>query len=218
MGDNVNTSLHTQTVDYTYIDTLTYNVSLYIVNSIGCHSDTAYRNMKVYPNPIVNAGNDTTVLTGTTTRMKAVVSGVETQYLWTPDTYFNNGNNTILAPLAVNITNDITYTLQVFARGGCMRMDQVYIKVLKDPVISNTFTPNGDGINDKWEITYLKDFPNSKVQVFTKSGQKIFESTGYGKPWDGTYNGKPLPLDTYYYIIEPGNRHDPITGYITILK
>jgi gliding motility-associated-like protein len=97
-------------------------------------------------------------------------------------------------------------------------MDQVYIKVLKNPVIPNTFTPNGDGINEKWEITYLKDFPNAKVQVFTRAGQTVFESDGYSKAWDGMYKGKPLPFDTYYYIIEPGSGHDPITGYVTILK
>ena len=45
--------------------------------------------------------------------------------------------------------------------------DQVLIKVLKIPRIPNTFTPNGDGINDYWEIQYLKDYPNAKVQVFT---------------------------------------------------
>ena len=46
--------------------------------------------------------------------------------------------------------------------------------------------------------------------------QELFN--GYYKPWDGTKAGKPLPSDTYYYIIEPGEGRKPITGYITIMK
>ena len=97
--------------------------------------------------------------------------------------------------------------------------DQVLIKVLKIPRIPNTFTPNGDGINDYWEIQYLKDYPNAKVQVFTRTGQLVFETrNGYLKPWNGTLNGKPLPFDTYYYIIEPESGRKPVTGYVTIVK
>jgi gliding motility-associated-like protein len=46
----------------------------------------------------------------------------------------------------------------------------------------------------------------------------MFESTGYTTPWNGTLNGKPLPMDTYYYIIEPESGRDPVTGYVTIIK
>jgi hypothetical protein len=47
----------------------------------------------------------------------------------------------------------------------------------------------------------------------------VFETKGYSKPWDGTLKGKPLPFDTYYYIIEPGiSVLQPIKGYVTIIK
>ena len=112
----------------------------------------------------------------------------------------------------------MTYKLTVTARGGCARSDEMFVKLLKGPRIPNTFTPNNDGINDKWEIQYLNTYPKNRVQVFTKAGQLVFESYGYTSPWDGTYKGKPLPMDTYYYIIEPNNGRDPITGYVTIVK
>ena len=101
---------------------------------------------------------------------------------------------------------------------GCQLSDDVFVKLLKFPAIPNTFTPNGDGINDQWRIDYLNSYPDNRVQIFTRAGNLIFESRGYNTPWDGTFKGKPMPFDTYYYIIEPGNGRDPITGYVTIIK
>ena len=89
---------------------------------------------------------------------------------------------------------------------------------MKAPLIPNTFSPNNDGINDKWEITYLKRYPYAKVQVFTRTGQKVFESSGYLNAWDGRKNGVLLPVDTYYYIIEPESGRAPVTGFVTIIR
>jgi gliding motility-associated-like protein len=205
---------------HTYTDTLEYNASLYTVNSFGCHSDTLNRLFKVYPNPTAYAGLDKKVLQGNSIAMDdAAASGVNLQYLWQPILYFNNGQNRVLRPVAVDVKEDITYTLFVVARGGCTRTDQLFIKVLKPPAIPNTFTPNNDGTNDLWVITYLNDYTDCRVQVFTRMGQLVYQSNrGYRTPWNGTRNGKPLPFDTYYYIIEPGNGRLPLTGYVTIVK
>jgi gliding motility-associated-like protein len=66
----------------------------------------------------------------------------------------------------------------------------------------------------------LKDlFPNAIVEVFSRWGILIFRSDpGYTTPWCGTYKGRPLPLDSYYYVIDPKNGAAPIKGVITILK
>jgi gliding motility-associated-like protein len=149
--------------------------------------------------------------------MQPTVTGNDLQYLWSPATYLNNTNTA--TPTANIIMDDITYTLTVTGRGGCTApSDKVFIKVLKAPKIPNTFTPNGDGINETWLIDYLDTYPNCRVQVFTRTGQLVFESRGYKTPWNGTIGGKPLPFDTYYYIIEPGNGRAPMTGYVTIVK
>jgi gliding motility-associated-like protein len=92
------------------------------------------------------------------------------------------------------------------------------VQVLTDFDVPNTFTPNNDGINDKWQIRPLAKFPIQWVQVFDRYGQLLFESHGYTQPWDGTYNGKPLPAGTYYYIIEVNGLLNPKTGYVTILR
>jgi gliding motility-associated-like protein len=70
---------------------------------------------------------------------------------------------------------------------------------LSDLAIPNTFTPNGDGINDTWVIPNLEYYPKSTVNIFNRWGQKLFSSTGYPVPWDGTYQGSQLPTGTYYY-------------------
>ncbi len=84
--------------------------------------------------------------------------------------------------------------------------------------IANTFTPNGDGINDYWKIKGIDSYPNALIQVFTRYGGKLFESKGYEKPFDGTSNGTPVPIGVYYYIINMGTNCNLITGSLTIIR
>ena len=94
----------------------------------------------------------------------------------------------------------------------------MYVDVLKIPRIPNTFSPNNDRINDLWEIQYLDEYPSQHTTVFTRAGQKVFECLGRYQAWDGKYKGKELPVDTYYYIIEPGSGREPFTGFIMIIR
>jgi gliding motility-associated-like protein len=84
-------------------------------------------------------------------------------------------------------------------------------------IIPNTFTPNGDGINDTW--VFDKILPNnSTVEIFSRNGSIIFSSIGYGIPWDGTYQGAKLPAGTYYYIIDFKNGQKPLGGSVSIIR
>jgi gliding motility-associated-like protein len=113
----------------------------------------------------------------------------------------------------------ISYLLTVTATGRCRSTDVMLVTLLKAPVIPNTFTPNGDGINENWTIQYLDAYPNCKIQVFNRNGQVVYEANGYQAPgWDGKYKGKDLPFGTYYYVIEPGSGRKPMTGYVTLIK
>ena len=85
-------------------------------------------------------------------------------------------------------------------------------------VIPNTFTPNGDGINDLWELKYIDLYRYCKVYVYNRYGALLFQSKGYGEPWDGKYKGKALPAGTYYYIVDLGIHTPLLSGPVTIIK
>jgi gliding motility-associated-like protein len=84
--------------------------------------------------------------------------------------------------------------------------------------IPNTFTPNGDGINDTWVIKDLEYYQKATMNIFNRWGQKVFTSVGYPIPWDGTYQGKALPAGTYYYMIDPKTGQELITGWVAIIR
>ncbi|GAA4099253.1 gliding motility-associated C-terminal domain-containing protein [Mucilaginibacter panaciglaebae] len=84
--------------------------------------------------------------------------------------------------------------------------------------MSNTFTPNGDGLNDTWVVKNIEGFPNSVVQVYSRYGASVFYSVSYAVPWDGKLNGADLPDGTYYYIIDLKNGETPITGWVAIVR
>lgn len=88
---------------------------------------------------------------------------------------------------------------------------------LQNLVVPNTFTPNGDGVNDTWNIKYLDAYSDCTVMVFTRYGQKVYSSVGYAIAWDGTYSGKILPTGTYYYIIDLKNNSPLLSGFVTII-
>lgn len=84
--------------------------------------------------------------------------------------------------------------------------------------VANAFTPNGDGINDNWQIAGIENYPEALVQVFNRFGQKVFESKGYMQPFDGSSNGKSLPAGTYYYIINLEANCKLISGDLSIIR
>lgn len=208
----------TPVVNYTFTTPRTYNVSLYTVNSFGCRSTTFTMPITVHPYPVVDAGPDRIMLEGGQIVLEPVVTGNDLTYLWTPALpgYFA-GSNAVKNPY-VNGVDDITLTLTVTGRGGCKASDQVFIKVLKAPSIPNIFSPNGDGVHDRWEIAYLNTYPGSTVDIYNRYGQLIFHSVGYNVPWDGTVNGKPVPVGTYYYIVNPKNGRKVMTGYVDVIR
>ena len=114
--------------------------------------------------------------------------------------------------------DDITYTLTVTSDKGCTTSDKVFVKVLQKPEVPNIFSPNGDGVHDKWVISFLESYPGSTVEVFNRYGQRIYYSIGYTTPWDGTINGKPVPVGTYYYIVDPKNGRKKQASYVDIIR
>jgi gliding motility-associated-like protein len=85
-------------------------------------------------------------------------------------------------------------------------------------IIANAFTPNGDGVNDTWDIQNIGQYPNCTVEIFSRYGDKVFYSSGYNTAWNGKHNGANLPVGTYYYIIKLNSSIKPVTGNLTIIR
>lgn len=117
---------------------------------------------------------------------------------------------------AVALDEEI-YTVVVTDAIGCTLSDVVEVEPTEGCFfIATALTPNDDGFNDTWTIGGLEFFPQSNVKVFNRWGQVLFESEGYDSPWDGKFNGRPLPVADYYFIINYDDSQDPITGTVTI--
>ncbi len=210
-GKGVNTAgLFSQAIAGIGTHTLTYT----FVADNGC-VDSQTQTITVNPVPTANLGPDLFVLDGRTIKLPATVTGNIVSYKWFPSTYLDKDD--ILFPEATP-TDDITYTLTVTTDKGCTASSKIFIKVLKMPQVPNTFTPNGDGVNDTWNVKYLADYPGATVDIFNRYGDKLYKIVNYQVPWDGTTNGSELPVGTYYYIINPKNERKVISGSVTIIR
>ena len=138
-----------------------------------------------------------------------------------PNTIFSYWHDSTTTKPLINykgVDTTGTYFIKSQNTDGCIDIHPVKV-IVNEPVIAppNAISPNGDGINDTWEIPLLKRYPYCTVQVFNRYGQMVFNAMGYQKPWDATMNGKILPTGTYYYIINRGIPYPPISGNISVV-
>ncbi|WP_121354217.1 gliding motility-associated C-terminal domain-containing protein [Flavisolibacter nicotianae] len=152
--------------------------------------------LTVKPLPVVNAGQDQTIVQGDAVTLAATASAGT--YVWTPATGLNDASS--LTP-TVRPASTTIYTVHVTA-DGCTASDDVTIDVAPYCVRPmEAFTPNGDGVNDRWLVTNGDCLKKAKVEIFNRYGGKIYQSDNYKNNWDGTYGGKPVADGTYYFII-----------------
>lgn len=184
--------------------------------SNGSCSATATVTVNVIKNAVANAGNDIKTLEGKSVVLNGKVSGDNVSYFWTPGDYLDDA--TKLNPVSTPPT-DITYTLHAVSNNGCLSStDDVFIKVYPKVIIPNSFTPNGDGINDNWTIPAIDAFPNARIKVTNRYGNLVYESNGIYSPWDGKTQGKDLPSATYYYTIYLNEDFPVFSGWVFIVR
>jgi len=161
----------------------------------------------------VMAGNDTSIILGETLTLNGVGLGVP---IWTPPTYLDDPN--IFTPIS-SPTDTIEYVLVVTDPNGCMNSDTVNVFVTDTTteetnlIITNLFTPNGDGVNDFWHIENIDKYTNTEVYIYNIYGNLVFSKQDYLNDWDGDQ----LPDGTYYYILKSDD-FDVIKGSLEILR
>jgi gliding motility-associated-like protein len=194
--------------------TLQHTTDYYVqaTNSRGCQSVTREKVTVRVQQPKADAGEDVSIIDGGSAGLIAR-GGV--RYQWSPAESLSDP--TSATPIA-RPTKTTTYTVTVTTQYGCTDTDEVTVEVVPRIRPANAITLNGDGLNDTWHIENIEHYPKCHIQVFTRWGAKIFESSGYSIPWDGTHDGKQLPMAAYYYIIQLDDKEKPITGSITLIK
>ncbi|MES2266388.1 MAG: gliding motility-associated C-terminal domain-containing protein [Bacteroidota bacterium] len=164
--------------------------------------------------PVVTVDAEVTIDRGASTILAGHVSGGNFPYHWSPATGLSDPS--LLNPIA-SPTETTVYTLTALNGTNCSAAATIKVIVNNDLGISNTITPNGDGINDDWAIKNINDYKNVTVQIFDRIGRQVFNSVGYPKKWDATYNGNKLPAAVYYYIILLKDVKVKKTGWITVI-
>jgi gliding motility-associated-like protein len=192
----------------------TFNISYLFTAQTGCTYSSS-QSITVYATPVITLPSSYYILSGGQTTLEAKATGDSLTYKWTPATGLSDA--TVLNPIA-SPTTDTQYQLTVTSAHDCTASAMVSVYVLQAPIVPNAFTPNGDGINDTWDIKYLDSYPDCTVSIFNRYGQRLFYSVGYPVAWDGKYNGSPLPVGVYYYIINPKHGRSPISGSLTLLR
>jgi gliding motility-associated-like protein len=158
--------------------------------------------------PLVEAGEDHIIIKGSEVQIDAS-SINQVRYIWSPD--YNLSCTQCQTPLA-SPERDTTYMVTAINEFGCKAKDELRIRVISDcsgnmVYVPNTFSPNGDGSNDKF-------FPRGKgidrmqvLRIFNRWGEVVYEKinfpvndASYG--WDGTFKGRPPQPDVYIFQAE----------------
>jgi len=200
--------------------------SFYVqVTSQGCISARALSSLLVYQRPsadFMTEPDTNIILNIPRSDLRFMnLSSSATSYSWD----FGDGFTSTAESPIHNYTTPGTYFVTLIATvgsgSGCQDtlVYGPYEVVDTDEFTApNAFTPNGDGDNDTWIIDDLYFFPENKMTIFNRWGDSVFETEGYQNDWDGSWNGKPLPEGTYYYVIDLGEGFRLVKGFVTLYR
>jgi gliding motility-associated-like protein len=171
-----------------------------------CFTDTGHVYIVVHDTPTVDLGPDVTVYSGNVTALNAVGVGITT-YEW------SNASSLSCKDCASPVASPqktTRYTVKVSNEWNCVSQDDILVKIACDKnqiFLANTFTPNGDGINDRFYPQGAGDPIVKKLTIVNRWGNVVFDATdipindpAYG--WDGTYKLAQLPPDVFIYVLK----------------
>ncbi|WP_020567403.1 Ig-like domain-containing protein [Neolewinella persica] len=134
----------------------------------------------------------------------------------------DNGGGSFSFVSPINFVGELAVDYEVTSDGCTTATATVFFQIGKgiDCVPPNIFTPNNDGMNDAFVVPCLIDtdrFPNSEVTIYNQWGDEVFRSgQPYLSDWDGTFQGSPLPVATYFYTITFGDGREGASGSVRI--
>jgi gliding motility-associated-like protein len=191
----------------TYTTAGDFDIRLIATNKLGC-ADTLDHDLHVVPLPTAIAvTNPLTVISGGSVTLAMNYTGPIVNYLWTPITRLDCTN--CLAPVA-NPQFSTRYQVNITDRHGCRNSGEIMVNVVctgQNFFVPNTFSPNGDGSNDRFYPRGTGLFSIRTFRIFSRWGEVVFEkrempvnNPAFG--WDGKYKGKNPQADVYVYQLE----------------
>lgn len=169
----------------------TVNVS----NNLGC-SKNLTTNVYFYPRPIANITGESYLSYGHEVELEGVTNAAYFYWESVDSIYCNTCLITAAKPEETS-----TYIFNVQDSNGCVNSDTLTVFLDGSLYIPNTFTPNGDGINDSFSIKG-EEIKTFKLYIFNRWGELIFESDSMDNQWDGNHNNRPVLIDTYIWKVE----------------
>jgi len=171
--------------------------------------------------PTVTASADpTSIKVGTTSQLSA--SGL-TSYLWKPNKS-GLSDSLIANPVASPVVST-TYAVSGKDANGCTGNATVDILVIQNSTLdsvhpTNFFSPNGDSVNDFWQVENAPSFSQCGVTIYDEKGMRVFQAKPYLNDWNGiSSGGKVLPAGVYYYVMkcdDSGSNY--LAGSINIVR
>ncbi len=168
------------------------------------------------PLKISTSRNPSFIFAGQEAQITVFGQSPEASVSWTPEEFVGSASSATTNAFPTE-TTEFFVNSQI---GECETSSSVIVVVGEAISFFNAISPNGDDINDTWEILGIQKFPRAEVNVYDRWGQNVFRSIGYASPWDGTNRGKKLPTGSYYYAIElnsPVVYIAPYTGFISVM-
>ncbi len=164
---------------------------------------------------LIDAGPDIVTAPNVSTTISGFTSAPD--YSWSPGFLFSDPNN---LNSIVSTNESVTLTLTA-TENGCTQSDDMTLTVHSALDLPNTFSPNGDGINEVWIIEGIELFPENTISIYTRWGQEIFRTSSYSlkKAWDGTFKSRKAAEGVYFYILDLKDEVTPIIkGTITLIR
>ncbi len=193
-----------------------------------CFFDTAVVDLKVYAIPVIEIKGDSirTLSVGSQAQLETNSSSDITKWRWSPSLGLSC---TTCASTVTSTTQSIVYTVVATNDGDCVARDQVSVIVICNNAniyMPNTFSPNGDGMNDIFYPRGKGVFSIRSLKVFNRWGQVVFErgATNANDPsqgWDGTNKGVKLEPDVFVYmadIVCENGTVFPMRGNVTLIR
>jgi len=123
------------------------------------------------------------------------------------------------APQQSNIFENVPlgiHQITISDRNGCASVIRTVI-VVDAP---KYFTPNGDGVNDRWHIIGIETIPGTSVTIFDRYGKHLASLDAHTEGWDGRYNGNNLPAGDYWFVADvvKNNEQFQVSGHFALRR